>query len=246
MNSPTFNGLGTLDDFLAAAQSNEEEITAACRPALDLLRRVDEAFRAYVREELPQEPTFSFLAINSYYAFLAGARIAISGQAAAVFPSLRSSVESACYAGQIHLKPELEEIWMHRQRDAKARKKCRDAFAGTIGATERHLGDIAEELGILLRDAYEGSIDFGAHPNSYSILHHLRINHREDDISEVHFTCLHGASSNLVIAALAACMELGLVSLIVLVSVGEDNERMNSLIELHHAIDEFIISQQNH
>ena len=68
------------------------------------------------------------LLINAYQMFPAGVRTALGGHTAAVFPLLRTALESAAYGALIAAKPELSSIWTNRHHDDEAKKACRNTF----------------------------------------------------------------------------------------------------------------------
>ena len=124
------------------------------------------------------------LMVRVHYSFLAGIRLAMSGQVSESFPILRSVVEYAWYALHIAkdpggtkrsktddsdpLEPDRGTIWLCRNDDAEAKKRCRNEFTvRKVRQTheEQEAADARE-----LHKVYETLIDWGAHPNQLSVM----------------------------------------------------------------------------
>ena len=107
----------------------------------------------------------------------------MSGQASESFPILRSVVEYAWYALHIAkdpgtkrsktddsdpLGPDRGTIWLCRNDDAEAKKRCRNEFTvRKVRQTheEQEAADARE-----LHKVYETLIDCGAHPNPFGVM----------------------------------------------------------------------------
>ena len=134
----------------------------------DLFRKCDELITSDNRDELlvPR-----FLMVRSHSAFLAGIRIAMSGQAIESLPVLRSLIESAWYALHIAKDPKTTEraqIWLLRNNNGSAKKQCRSEFSiAKILKTHEELdATTAKEM----EGLYETLIDFGAHRNQFGVM----------------------------------------------------------------------------
>jgi hypothetical protein len=131
--------------------------------------------------------------------------------------ALRGALESALYANAIALRPELEDVWLKRDRDEDARKACRSEF--TIrkiidSLAKAQTPEFAETVG----DGYDSTIDFGAHPNSRSMLRSVAITELKDGQHALDFAYVHGPGSFEIRQAFVACADIGyfafLISLI--------------------------------
>ena len=94
----------------------------------------------------------------------------MSRQVPESFPVLRSVVESAWYALHIAADPggtERAEIWLRRDEDDEAKRRCKSEFTVTrIRETHETLDAVtAKEF----HAVYEDLIGFGGHPNQLSI-----------------------------------------------------------------------------
>jgi len=145
-----------------------------------LFKRFDEAIEKDNREEflVPR-----FLMVRTHSSFLAGIRIAMSGQFSEAFPVLRSAVECTWYALHIAKDPkgtERAEIWLRRNENDAAKVRCKSEFSvGKVRQTHEGLDpSTAKELyGI-----YEKLIDFGAHPNQLGVMTALRKSEADNQV----------------------------------------------------------------
>ena len=116
----------------------------------------------------PQPVMTGPLLLRCQYAFKAAAAMALAGQAADVFPVLRSVLEYAGYCLLIFETPSLEGVYILRHADGAAMKEQRDAFQirAIKGTVSRHC---STALTTLFEDLYQRTIDFGAHPNPNAV-----------------------------------------------------------------------------
>ena len=133
-----------------------------------LFQKSEEAFKNDPRPELLVP---FFMMVRSHSSFFAGIRLVMSGQVPESFPVLRSVVESTWYALHIAKDPggtERSAIWLRRNEDAEAKKRCQSEFRiKKVRKThEEQDAATAREL----HKVYETLIDFGAHPNQLSVM----------------------------------------------------------------------------
>lgn len=179
-------------------------------PAMRLVLEVDELIRERlfgVDIDLGIHPMN--LTLASYYSFLAAVRVAISGQAAGVFPLLRQGLECACYAYRMTEDEQLVDIWLRRHKDAEHEKFCRKSFGSAVSDTSRSIGQKQAELGTLVSELNQASIDFGGHPNLKSVLPHMSLKDLEEHV-EVALVCLYDANDRHIQFNLIACAETGI------------------------------------
>jgi hypothetical protein len=62
----------------------------------------------------------SSVALNAFMLVNAGIRIALTGHAAAIFPTLHTALESACYAYRMIENEKLEKMWADRHQNAES------------------------------------------------------------------------------------------------------------------------------
>lgn len=201
----------TLKYYLDLARNTAAEAASKLEGPLAHLERIDRLFMDFIPSAGALRPqTAGVLILNAHAALRAGIDLALSGQLLPVFMCLRGSLESALYANAMVGDKDLETIWLSRDRDAGARSKCRKAF--TIENIIKHLAT-AQDAAFAERvmDAYQSTIDFGAHPNSRSVLRSLSVKDLPSGHRSVSFTYMYSSDSGQVGQALVACAEIGLL-----------------------------------
>lgn len=218
--------------FLDLARDAAAEAASGLKDALEYLERVDRLFMDFIPSGgALRPPTAGVLILNAHAAFRAGVGLALSGQMLPVFMCLRGALESALYANAMVADRALEDIWMQRDRNQEARRRCRKVFA--IDKVIGHLATAHDRtFADSVMEAYQSTIDFGAHPNSRSVLRSVHVEDFPSGEKGLTYTYLHGAQSGQVAQALVACAEIGiLVFFVALIAcppghnVAELNER---------------------
>ncbi len=200
---------GGLEAYLAAADETTAELLASNDPLVATLREYDLHFRTRLWSAGAPDAMALILFMNAYQLFLASVRAALSGHSVAVFPLLRTALESAAYGGLIAAKPELTTVWTDRHRDDAARNACRKAF--TFAKAIEPLKDRAPDIHELAILAYDSAIDFGAHPNIKGVFGHVSLDEdRPDEFTAVTHTSLYSAHHIETIRGLCACLDFGL------------------------------------
>lgn len=229
-----------LDGYMAAADETAAELLQGDDGLVAALRRYDDYLRRDLWAHVAQSSAIGFiLQMNAYMVFLAGVRIALSGHAAAVFPLLRTARESASYGLLIERDPVLADVWTHRHRSETDKKASRKAFTFDKGIV--HLKDMAPDIYYLAKLAYEGAIDFGAHPNLKGVAGHLSIDEkRPDGMTAVTLTSLYGSEHVETARGLCACLDFGfaIIGMIALATPDPSKERVRRLIEELQALND--------
>lgn len=230
---------GGLDAYLAAADETTAELLSANDPIVVALREYETYFREglWLQHQPPALPLV--LCMNAYQLFLAGLRMALSGHCAAVFPLLRTALESAAYASLMTHKPELQKVWTRRHQGEDEKRACRNAFIfkNAIELLKERAPDIHE----LATQAYEGAIDYGAHPNIKGVFGHVSIDdQREDEFLALSHTSLYGATHIETIRGLCACLDFGfaIISIIAVSSPEFSDELLADLSRLNEMKNE--------
>lgn len=230
---------GGIDAYMAAANATTLELLASDNSMVSLLREYD----IYLRENLWQghqlSPLPLMLSMNAYQLFLAGSRMALSGHCAAVFPLLRTSLESAAYAGLMMHKPQLENVWIQRHGSEKENVACRKEF--TFKKAVEPLKERAPDIYELALLVYENAIDYGAHPNIKGVLSHVTIgDQREDNCLAFSHASLYGTTHIETLRALCACLDFGftIIGIITLSSPRDGNSLLADLNRLSAAKNE--------
>lgn len=200
---------GGLTAYLAAADATTAELLASDSPLVATIHQYDDYIRTRLWAGMEPEPIALILFMNAYQVWMAGIRAALSGHSVAVFPTLRTALESAAFGGLIVENPELSEVWSHRHRDEASHKACRKAF--TFDRAIAPLEAKAPSLHWLAVQAYSNAIDYGAHPNIKGVFGHVTMDEdRSDNHVAVVHTSLYGAGHVETIRGLCACLDFGL------------------------------------
>lgn len=145
-----------LTQYMALADETARELLLSDNKLVATLRAYDEYFRRDLWLHVSPTPSIGFvLFLNAYQMFLAGVRTALGGHAVAIFPVLRTALESAAYGFLIEQKPELAAIWINRHRSEADKKASRNAF--TFEKAVSSLKDKAPDIHTLAKVAYEGT-----------------------------------------------------------------------------------------
>lgn len=172
-------GNDPLSVFFKDAEYNDR-VTALNFPAIyDLLGRVHALFKRFEEAiEKDNREEFlvpRFLMVRSHSSFLAGIRLAMSGQVSEALPVLRSGVECTWYALHIAKDPkgtERAEIWLRRNEDDAAKSRCKSEF--TVAKVRQTHETLDANTAKDLHGIYENLIDFGAHPNQFGVMTAMR------------------------------------------------------------------------
>lgn len=199
-----------LQEYLKLASNTDQNIRDTKPAALTSLEECEELIINIVFKGW-REPGFVGLplAFNAYYMFLASVRTAISGHPAAVFPTLRAALESACYALVIFDDTQLFSLWSNRHNDEAALKAQKKAFSGAVSQAAELAGKCDLHMADLVRALYEASIDYGGHPNPRTMDAHLKYGQVGfSDIDE--FGCLYEPTDHRTGGGMVACLDFGI------------------------------------
>lgn len=146
------------------------------------------------------------LAANTQFLYLAAIRIALSGHVTAIFPVLRTAIESACYALVTASDEKKASLWPERNKSKTKRDSHRAAFSPAVFKAISMIEENCDVMSRYIQGVYEASIDYGGHPNPRSIVRHLKTSKTDED--RVQFGCLYGPGTHLD-TALMACLDFG-------------------------------------
>lgn len=148
----------------------------------------------------------SLLNLNSRLLYCAAIQTALTGHVAAIYPTLRACLESACYAESIVHNPELGQVWIERHKDEDAKKRCRKSFGvNLVRDAGSRLEAILEGADSLIIDTYERHIDHGAHPNPAGVVLGMQISETPENL----IFNVAGPTSEMVERSLLECFETG-------------------------------------
>lgn len=164
-----------LSTFLFEAEFNTRVTALNCAPLYDLMRSLDGLFRkvegAIENDNREALLVSRFLIVRTHSSFLAGIRLAMSGQVFESCPVLRSAVEQAWYA--LHIAkdptpPTRAEAWLNRNIGDIEKGHCKSEF--TVAAVKGTHEKIDPRTAQTLHEIYERLIDFGARPNQFGVM----------------------------------------------------------------------------
>jgi hypothetical protein len=206
-----------LSDYFDAADETTRELLAEEGPWMSALTMAHDVLaRSLWAGEPNIRPAPAALSFNAFTVWLAALRTAFSGHEAAVYPLLRTALESACYAFLMIEDSDLDAVWLSRHEGKKQRAACRRAFTPAAALTAKALGARNETYGELTTEAYERVIDFGAHPNPQSVLTHLSFVDAADGYEQMRLTTLYGASAFQTRRCILACLDFAIAIALVL------------------------------
>lgn len=208
----------TIIDYLRFGDENTKSFLDSPPEIFKLIVKVDGLLRLILSDTKNSEVIPKFLHMNSYFSFMAAVRLAISGHVNAVFPTIRSSLESACYGFICARDPNNISIWVDRDKSSTHKTHCRKIFTPAVKNTadiilkEEIRSGADGEMARYILGLYDESINFGAHPNPKSVFKHIKMQDDESDCWKLNFHCLYPEDSHEVKLALFTCAEYGLAN----------------------------------
>lgn len=244
MDSPDKPQPNDLGYFLRLANDCCNRALDELKEALGFMEAVDALYIDFFPDSAGIKPALaSILLLNAHASLRAAMRLAFSGQLLPVFMTLRGSIESVLYANAMVRKPELQDVWRKRDRDAKARQQCRDEF--TAKKMFRYLSQAHDQaFSERVQDIYDSTIDFGAHPNNRSLISSTRIEDLDTGETALNFTYIHGINSFELKQSLVACAEIGLTVFFVALICFDAHPHREALnrraLELQEQVPKFV------
>lgn len=200
----------SLDEYVEIGDKNTRGMLAGHHELMADVRAFYDFFATKLwadMGDIPEVPMF--LSTNALMLWTSAIRMAMSGHEAAVYPLLRTSLESACYALLICRKPELAPIWASRHDSESQLKEARKAFRPAIANLIKIVEAEDLELSIFVSELYEASIDFGAHPNPLGIMRHVQTTSPTKEQTRYNQGSIYPGDSFPVFRALGGGIEFG-------------------------------------
>ncbi|MBX8509833.1 hypothetical protein K5D34_09130 [Pseudomonas cichorii] len=212
------NGDDSFRAYLTAGAENQDEIQAADSPFLTMMDDLDTFLTDHVSgsKVLPDDPVIHSMRINARFLLMTSFRIGMTGHASGVFPTLRTALETACYALIMSKDETLSEAWLKRNNSPEDLKASKKAFQSPIKAAQKLVDEHNPKLGTWMYELYESSIDFGAHPNAKTVTLHTRMFDDEMGSTWLENVGLYAVGNYGYEWGLLACVEMGLAIAIVL------------------------------
>jgi len=174
-NPPPGWGNDEITKFFDVARGNTYATFANLQPEFQKLIGIDKAYRKLVDNLNQTKDWFAaFFVLRAHSNFLAGARLAASGQLPETYAALRSCLENGLYAVYIAKHPESRETWLRRHDDEAHKKSMREEFQ--LRKLLEFLASVDRKEGEVARTLYDRAIDYGAHPNERALMQTLQMN----------------------------------------------------------------------
>jgi hypothetical protein len=153
-----------ITEFIDNTRLNSFASYANLCPEYAKLAEVDHVFRQLIDNLINTRDWFAaFFLLRAHSAFLAGSHLAMSGQAAEVYASLRLCLENGLYGLYLSRNPASRETWLRRHDSDEAKQRVKSEF------TIRNLFDLLRGCdpneARIAGELYESCIEYGAHPN---------------------------------------------------------------------------------
>lgn len=205
-----------LYQYLETADATTSEILRTAPEALALVEECDELISNLVvgRERFLGTVTHA-LALNAHFLYLASVRISLSGHPAATYPTLRTALESACYALLIEKNEQLAGLWQKRHESEEDLRAHKRAFGSAVPQAAKLAGVDDDFIRVYITSLYEAAIDFGGHPNPRAMLGHAVLG---DDETLDEFGCLYPWGKGLC-QSLLNCVEFGIAIICLLAAI---------------------------
>jgi hypothetical protein len=196
------------DTFLRAATENERDSLVEYKEFAEYMEQIEGIFVELRAEKIETGPLSGMLFLNAHACLLGAARIAFSGQSPPTFMVLRGAIESSLYALIASQSTDNTNIWLNRTSDPK---RCKNLYRASNGIA---LLNSDPNLREAISNAYEHSIEFGAHPNLRSILPYVKIETPNEKGQPIGLTYLNSINSVETLRSITACIETGILVLL--------------------------------
>ncbi|EIK54694.1 hypothetical protein YO5_18052, partial [Stutzerimonas stutzeri TS44] len=222
---------GTLQDYLVATIENAQDHAAEPPQLMFLVDQMDEIFQQEIfAQEYEANAFAALLAMNAYTLLLSAVRQALSGHVVSVFSIARSALESACYGFLIARDEARGDIWLNRHESKESLKMSRKTF--TVANAVKEMGNVCAEMAEYIEAHYDAAIDFGAHPNPRSVIHHLEDSGPVGSDHGFSLTGVYGRNSWQVNRELLVCVEVGQAVAFLIAASAADHPLLNDRLSV--------------
>ena len=126
-------------------------------------------------------------AVHAHSLYLAACDLARSGHFSAMFPLMRTAMESAVYGYLFNTEEGLIDKWRNRHVTPECFNESKQAFTRamtrfrtSIQKHDQHSGDTPYTE--LLMSLYDAAIDYGAHPNPIALTNNMSVSVEDNQI----------------------------------------------------------------
>lgn len=232
----TNSRIGEFWRYIAAIDESFDESTDGREPLSQLFVDTVEILTVTLGPDVEKgDPVASLLYRHASSLLLGAGKLALSGHSSAVYPVARTSLEAGCYAYLIQkVDPSAGPTWLSRHKDEAHRAACKKKFSAAVRLTADALrADGETNLSALVSEAYEGTIDFGAHPNARGLLTRTRIT-EENGFANMDIGVVLEPATIEFRRALLACVEIAFcIGALECLGCGREDDlaTFNSLVE---------------
>jgi hypothetical protein len=143
------------------------------RPVFDGFSLIESEFDRLTSATRPGAKAVSAgMTCAAHSAFLAGVRLAVSGQVRESYALTRSMVEWSLYAVVALRITGTDELWLRREESPAARGQMLSAFS--LPRLLQSAAEVDTESSSILGEVYEFAIAYGAHPNERALSQNSR------------------------------------------------------------------------
>ena len=167
-------GRTRVTDYFESARSNGIATYVNNRTWFEKLERIDALFRTAI-DNLHNSPKIlpAWLLMRTHAGYLAAFQLSVCGQVTESYIIMRNCIESCLYAFHADTKSEAALVWINRNDSESAKKDSKREFQfSTVLST---LETVDSKQAAIVEVLYDRLIDFGGHPNAYSILTNLKL-----------------------------------------------------------------------
>ncbi|MQB23196.1 hypothetical protein DXT90_21450 [Agrobacterium tumefaciens] len=229
-------------EYIRLAQENVAEAMSEPSPlVVGVERYCDFLQKELLSGEQDLTATAGFLLLNSYMLYQSSIATALTGHAVAIYPLLRTALESACYGYLMRSDTAVERLWLDREKTKADMKAARKRFTSAVKDVAAAIDKADPGKGAIINQAYQQAIDWGAHPNPRSIHKHIQTPRDIGTHIQVDLTGLHGQRALEYDRSLLACLDFGMLLGIVIAhslsTVSKDTIRtLQGLIDMKEAL----------
>ena len=173
MKIPPKWGEDPLSQFIKDAWHNTYATFVNLKPEFLRLMAIHSAYQKIIQNLINTPEWFAgFFLMRAHSAYLAGARLSLSGQVNEAYMVLRGCIENSLYGLHISDNPDTREVWLCRDDDEDCKRKSKNEF--TAKNVFNSLKSKDEKIHLIAKELYETTIDYGAHPNELGLLSMMR------------------------------------------------------------------------
>lgn len=163
-----------LSRFITATNQNTYATFDAQPECWNFLARIEatlDYFINHIDDKAIPENVNLFLLFRMHAAYLSALRLFVATQYADTYPLLRSALEYGLYEFYLSHHPDKRGVWENRHASEEARKLSRSLSPSLM---TKFLTECNAALGEEVKNLYDLTIDFGAHPNPQAVNASLR------------------------------------------------------------------------